>query len=65
MTPGPHEPDPKLYGYLEPDQLSIDRAIPLPRARVGPKVAVALWALRIFVLIVSAMVIYTFVAQLN
>ena len=52
------------WSYLEPKQLVGDRSIPLPRVKLGPGAAAALWALRIFVLVVSAMVIYTFVAQL-
>ncbi len=52
------------WSYLEPKQFVGDRSIPLPRVTLGPGAAAALWALRIFVLVVSAMVIYTFVAQL-
>ena len=52
------------WSYLEPKQYVGDRSIPLPRAKLAPRAAAALWALRIFVLVVSAMVIYTFVAQL-
>jgi hypothetical protein len=52
------------WSFLEPKQFVGDKSIPLPRARLGPGASAALWALRIFVLVVSAMVIYTFVAQL-
>jgi hypothetical protein len=49
---------------LERDQLANDRRHPLPPANIGPRAHVALWTLRIFVLIVGAMVIYTFCAHL-
>ena len=38
---------------------------PLPRAALSRRAALALWALRAFVLVVSAMVIYAFVEQLG
>ena len=49
---------------LERDQLVADRSRPLARARLGRRVRVALWALRLFVLVVGALVIYTFFAHL-
>jgi hypothetical protein len=52
------------WSFLEPKQFVGDKSIPLPRAQLGRGAGAALWALRIFVLAVSAMVIYTFVAQL-
>ena len=39
--------------------------LPVPRAPLSPRTRSALWALRIFVIILSAMVIYTFVSQLG
>lgn len=54
----------QLVAYLEVDQLSVDRARPLPPATLGRAARIALWALRVFVTIVGAMVIYTFIAQL-
>ncbi len=60
--PDAHE---QLIGFLERDQLVSDKRRPVPRARLGVRASVLLWILRIFVLVVSAMVIYTFVAQLN
>ena len=50
--------------HLERDQLTAGRRRLLPRAQLTPAASVGLWALRIFCLIVSAMVIYTFIAQL-
>jgi hypothetical protein len=61
--PGPDEEG--LVMFLEPDQLVSDRSRPVPRARLSRRANVALWALRVFVLVVSAMVIYTFIAQLS
>jgi hypothetical protein len=54
-----------LVMFLERDQLSADTSIPVPRARLGRRTRAALWALRVFLLVVGAMVIYTFVEQLR
>lgn len=54
----------ELVMYLERDQLASDTRRPVPRARLSNRVKVGLWALRVFALLVSAMVIYTFIAQL-
>jgi hypothetical protein len=61
--PGEEEED--LVMFLERDQLVADRRRPLPPANIGRRAQVALWALRIFVLLVGLMVIFTFCAQLN
>ncbi len=61
---GPSE-DEETIMYLERDQLVSGRRIHVPAAKLGAAAQVALWALRIFVLVVSAMVIYTFIAQLG
>jgi 4-hydroxybenzoate polyprenyltransferase len=55
----------ELVEFLERDQLVTDKSRPLPRARLSRRAAVALWALRVFVIIVAAMVIYTFFSQLG
>lgn len=55
----------RLVMFLERDQLVFDKARPVPRARLTRRATLALWALRVFVLILSAIVIYTFVAQLR
>jgi hypothetical protein len=55
----------ELVMFLERDQLVSDRAKPVPRAELGRATNLALWALRLFVLVVSFMVIYTFIVQLN
>lgn len=54
----------ELVDALEPDQLAVAAGQPLPRLRLSQYAEVALWALRIFVLIVTGLVIYTFVVQL-
>jgi hypothetical protein len=54
----------ELIEYLEHDQLVTDRSRPLPPARLGNVASFSLWVLRVFVIVVSAMVIYTFIAQL-
>lgn len=54
-----------LVGYLERDQLTADTAIPLPRALLSRRVEAGLWALRIAVILIGAMVVYTFAAALR
>jgi hypothetical protein len=55
----------ELIMFLERDQLVRDRSKPVARAPLGRGAIRALWALRIFVLVVGFMVIYTFIAQLH
>jgi len=50
--------------HLEPAQLDAHARRPVPPAALTARTRAGLWALRVFVLIVSAMVIYTFIAQL-
>jgi hypothetical protein len=50
--------------FLEPAQLTAATGQPVPRAQLGRRAMIALWALRVLVIILSAMVIYTFFAQL-
>jgi hypothetical protein len=54
-----------LPNYLEADQLSAETSRPVPRAHLSRTVLAGLWALRVFAVIVGAMVIYVFVAQLS
>jgi hypothetical protein len=56
--------DEELVMFLERDQLVDDRARPVARATLSARTRAALWALRVFAVLVSAMVIYTFVSQL-
>jgi hypothetical protein len=53
----------ELPVFLEPDQLVAGQERRIPRAALGPRARAALWALRIFVIAVSAMVVYAFFAQ--
>ena len=58
------EPDEDLVEALEPDQLVYARDRRLPVRRLGGWAQAGLWALRIFVLITTGLVIYTFVLSL-
>ena len=55
----------ELIGGLEPDQVVGSATRPFSRMHIGRAGACGLWALRILVLLVSAMVVYTFVASLR
>jgi hypothetical protein len=57
--------DEELIENLERDQLVVATMTPLPRAELGRAALAALWGLRVFVVVVGAMVVYTFVAQLT
>ncbi len=48
----------------ERDHPVMAKSRPVPRARLGGRATAALWALRVFVVVVSAMVVYTFAAHL-
>jgi len=61
----PTRPEDELIMHLERDQLVAATSLPVPRAVLSPRVKAALWALRVFVVLVSLMVIYTFVDQLH
>lgn len=68
LTQPNHRPeghsDSELIDGLEPDQLVATSSIPLPPVRLSRFSRSALAVLRVFVLLVSALVIYTFVANL-
>jgi hypothetical protein len=51
--------------FLEPGQFTAATQRPVPRAQLGRRAMIALWALRVLVIILSAMVIYTFFTQLG
>jgi hypothetical protein len=64
------EPDPRceedeLIMHLERDQFVAETSRPVPRAPLGPHATLALWALRLFAVVVSLMVVYTFIRQLH
>ncbi|MCW3019867.1 MAG: hypothetical protein JWN10_2175 [Solirubrobacterales bacterium] len=54
----------ELIMHLERDQLVAETSRPVARAALGARTIAALWALRLFVVLVSLMVIYTFAEQL-
>ena len=54
----------ELVMFLERDQLVVDRERPLAQAALGRRSQAALWSLRVFVIVVGLMVIYTFLAKL-
>jgi hypothetical protein len=51
--------------FLEPAQLTAAVRRPVPRAQLSRRAMTALWALRLLVVVFSAMVIYTFFSQLG
>jgi hypothetical protein len=55
----------ELIMHLERDQFVAETSRPVPRARLSVRATAGLWALRVFVVLVSLMVIYTFVEQLH
>ena len=57
--------DEELVLYLERDQFVADTSQPVPPAVLGRRTRIALWSLRVFVLVLSAMVIVTFIAALR
>jgi hypothetical protein len=61
----PRQASQQALSFLEPGQLVAGTQRPVPRAPISTRVRVALWGLRIFVIIVSAMVLYTFFCQLG
>jgi hypothetical protein len=70
--PGERSPEPaaelhdqELIMHLEPDQLVAATAEPVAPAPLGARAKALLWGLRIFVVLVSLMVIYTFVDRLH
>ena len=64
-APGEAADEQELIMHLEPDQLVAETLRPVPRADLSARTLRWLWALRIFVVIATAMVIYTFIEQLS
>lgn len=56
------EPEEDLIESLEPDQLVIEMDKPVSRRQLNGLTTAGLWALRLFLLTITAMVIYAFVA---
>jgi hypothetical protein len=55
----------ELIMHLERDQFVVETSRPVARAPLGPRATAALWTLRVFAVLVSLMVIYTFIHQLH
>jgi len=55
----------ELIMHLERDQFVAETARPVAHAVLSRGATAALWALRVFVVLVSLMVIYTFIDQLH
>jgi hypothetical protein len=53
------------HRVLEHGQLVTETSQPLPRAALSARAATGLWSLRVFSVLVSLMVIYTFIDQLR
>jgi hypothetical protein len=60
-----NERDQELVMFLERDQLMADTSLPLPRAPLSKRANTGLWALRVFIILISIIVIYTFAAKLK
>jgi hypothetical protein len=57
--------DDELIMDLERDQFVAETSRPLPRATLSARATAGLWVLRVFVILVSLMVIYTFFHELR
>jgi hypothetical protein len=55
----------EMIMHLERDQLVSETLRPVPPAVLGRRAVLGLWALRVFAIVVSLMVIYTFIALLH
>ena len=64
LQPLPHA-EAELIDGLEPDQLVASAAQKLPRMVIGPAGRIGLWVLRVFVLLISVLVAYTFAVSLS
>jgi hypothetical protein len=64
LNPGQRLGDDQVM-HLEHGQLVAETSRPVPRAALADHAATGLWALRVFVVLVGLMVIYTFIDQLR
>ncbi len=66
---GQHQPpergEDEPVAHLQRGQFVAETSQPVPPAPLSARAAVGLWALRVFVVLVSLMVIYTFIHQLR
>jgi hypothetical protein len=63
--PRQNRPDDELVMDLERDQLVAETSLPVAPAVLSAHARAGLWALRVFVVLVSLMVLYTFAYQLH
>jgi hypothetical protein len=61
----PERPEDEVIMHLERDQFVSETSRPVSRATPSRRTIAALWALRVFVVLVSLMVAYTFIDQLH
>jgi len=59
------DPEEEMIDHLERDQLVAETFRPVAPAHMSTNAVAALWSLRVFAVIVSLMVIYTFIADLH
>jgi hypothetical protein len=64
-APSPEADREELIEYLESDQLVSERSRPVQRRVLDRRIGIALWGLRLFVIVVGVMVIYTFFTRLS
>ncbi|RZM20064.1 MAG: hypothetical protein EOP67_55525 [Sphingomonas sp.] len=61
---GGGHPDHALIDGLEPDQTVAAAARPFGRYHASRSVTALLWAVRVFVLLIAAMLVYTFIVSI-
>jgi hypothetical protein len=66
QDPQPQQrPEHEQVMHLERGQLVTETSRPVPRATLSAPAAAGLWALRVFAVLVSLMVVYAFISQLR
>jgi hypothetical protein len=63
--PPPERSEDELVMHLQRGQFVAETSRPVPRAALSARATAALWTLRVFAVLVSLMVIYTFIDQLH
>ena len=63
--PRAEPPEDELIMHLERDQFVAETSRPVPSAPLSARANAGLWMLRVFVVLVSLMVVYTFIDQLR
>ncbi len=64
LQPQEHFED-ELIMHLERDQFVAETSRPVPPAELGARATAGLWALRVLVVLIGLMVLYTFIDQLR